>query len=122
MADKPITIHSPCFTSPELDVRVRIGDLVRWKADHAEMYLLEIPGGFFKDYPDDFEILVFGTRWTGYYEVEGRKVDRFSNYIYNLSGNCSLGALAGPPDVIIDSTLGKGAGKGGSKKGKKKKA
>src|SRR5947208_2884424 len=110
MATRPITIHSPCFTSPDQHVHVRVGDLVRWKADHAEMYLLEIPGGFFKGYPDDFEIIVFGTRWTSDYEVAGVTVTKFINYIYNLTGNCVLSTAAGPPDVIIDSGLGGGSG------------
>jgi hypothetical protein len=65
---------------------------------------LKIPGGFFEDEPDPFDLVVFGQNWTGYFTVAGPPNDVVTNYIYGLSGNCVLKAADGPPDIIIDST------------------
>jgi hypothetical protein len=103
MANRPITIHSPCVTTPDEHVHVQAGDQVRWKADHADIYLLKLPGGFFVDEPDPFELPIFGTNWTPYFKVAGHAGGTISNYIYGLSGNCLLKTADGPPDIIIDS-------------------
>lgn len=120
MANRPITIHSPCVTTPDEHVHVKTGDQIRWHADHAEIYLLKIPGGFFLDEPDPFEIWVFGPVWTEYFEVAGPAGSFITNYIYSLSGNCLLKTSDGPPDIIIDSSIPDSARKRAPKKKKKK--
>jgi hypothetical protein len=105
MSNIPITIHSPCVTTPDEHVHVKPGDKVRWHADHAEFYLLKLPGGFFVGQPDPFELLVFGTNWTEYFVVADNPGDTAINYINSLSGNCLLKLADGPPDIIIDSSI-----------------
>jgi len=117
MANREITIRSLCDTVDQ-DVHVKPGDMVRWHADHAAIYILHITGGFFKGHPDDFPILVISTNWTAYYEVAGPTGDKLSKYIYDLTGkNCEV--LVGPPDIIIDSTSIKRSRKASSPKKKK---
>ena len=120
MANRPITIHSPCLTAPKLHVQVKDGDLVRWQADHAEFYQLDLPGGFFVGQPVDFKVLVAGEFWTDYYEVSGSPGSRISNYIHSIFGNCRLKTSDGPPDIIIDNTIPDSARKRAPKKKKKK--
>lgn len=103
MAVKPITIHSPCFTTPDQHVKVRVGDRVRWHAERSEIYLLKLKGGFFEGRPDDFDYLVFGQIWTEDLVVNGPLNASITNYIRSLSGGCLLRLTDGPPDIIIES-------------------
>ena len=106
MAERPITIHSVCVTTPDEHVHVKVGDQVRWKADHAEVFILHIPGGFFQGHPEDFLIFVLAGIWTANYTVAGKVGTVLTNYIYSLDGkNCLIETADGPPDIIIDSTL-----------------
>ena len=106
MADRPITIKSTCETVPNQHVHVKAGDIVRWHADHSEIYFLHLKGGFFKNEPHDFQVLVLSGIWTKDYVVAGRAGSLISNYIYDLAGkNCLSQSADGPPDIIIDSTL-----------------
>jgi hypothetical protein len=117
MAERPITIHSTCVTKPDQHVHVNRADQVRWHADHAELYVLHIPGGFFQNEPHDFQILVLSENWTKSYVVAGKPGSRITNYIYDLSGkNCGLPTADSPPDIIIDSTPFKRRPKPGGKK------
>ena len=105
MATRPITIHSSCMTTPDQHVHVKVGDRVRWHADHPEFFRLELKGGFFVDHPDDFEIWVSGVEWTDYYDVGGTPGSRITNYIFSVHGNCMIHGADGPPDIVIDSTF-----------------
>ena len=106
MAERPITIHSVCTTSPDGSVHVKVGDKVRWRANHAEIFVLHIKGGFFQDHPEDFLVFVLAENWTNEYVVAGPVGSFIRNYIYNLQGtNClGPGPAAAPPDIIIDSS------------------
>ena len=119
MAERPITIHSVCVTTPDEHVHVKAGDRVRWQADHAAIYVLHIPGGFFQGEPNNFTILVVSTLWTKDYVVAGTAGDTLTNYIYDLSGNNCLLLTDGPPDIIIDSAIMKHPKKAGRSNKKK---
>ena len=103
MAERPITIHSVCQTTPDQHVHVRRGDNVRWHADHTAIYVLHIPGGFFQGEPNDFFIWVVSGLWTRDYTVAGAPGNVVANYIYNLQGTNCLPDTQ-PPDIIIDSS------------------
>lgn len=120
MPVRPITIHSPCYTKPDEHVHVTAGDRIRWRADHAEIYLLKIRGGFFLDQPDPFDIWVFGPVWTDEFEVAGPVGSFITNYIYSLSGSCSMKKSDGPPDIVIDNSIPDSERKRAPKKKKEK--
>ena len=114
MADRPITIHSVCRTTPDLHVHVKAGDKVRWRAVSAS-YWVHISGGFFKGEPNDFKVQVVSSHSTRNYVVAGRPGETLTNYIYDESEhNCRL--RRGPPDIIIDSTITKRPKKAGPSK------
>jgi hypothetical protein len=116
MAERPITIRGVCDTAPDQHVHVNPGDKVRWRANHAEIFVLHIKGGFFQDHPTDFLVWVLAEIWTSEYVVAGPVGSQLSNYIYNLQGKNCEGPLAAPPDIIIDSGIIKHPKKAASKK------
>ena len=104
MTKHSITIHDVCHTTSAEQVHVKAGDTIRWSADHAAIFYLNFPGGFFAGEPDEFQVLVLSTIWTKEYKVDGKPGATVRAYIYDSSGqNCQLTADDGPPEIIIDS-------------------
>ncbi len=109
MPNKSIVIHTKCDTGSEQHARVNPGDMVRWKADHDELYVLKIPPNFFVGHLNEFWIPVFGQTWTDYYQVADNLGAAAINYIYSLLLNCTTIVTAdGPPDIIIGTTINPG--------------
>lgn len=99
----PIVIKSVCQTVGQ-KTRVRVGDKLRWKADHPGLFVLKLPGGFFEGQPDAFLWPVFGQIFTADLVVSGDVGSTIKNYVYDLSGkNCSGRMEPDPPEIIIES-------------------
>lgn len=115
-----ITIHKSCDTTPK---HPKIGpkDDLQFQCDALQIFAVNLPGGVFIGYPDNFSLPVAGPFLfpvSPLQPVPGTKA-RIANYIYDVLGqNCtqlrkkhrkkkkkavSKTRLDVPPDIIIES-------------------
>jgi hypothetical protein len=101
--DHKLEIQSVCQTSNNLQ-HLKAGDGIQWKSAGLATYVLNLPGGVFQGYANDFEVDVIPVIFSPPLPLIVTLKTAFSikNYITTNGKSCS--ALGDPPEIIIDPT------------------